>query len=175
MMGAGGAVMLATLNAEAKGVQQYEPGDWAMVLDAFRGLRLPPRGKFPNRSMAEVARQFPKYIVYAYEKGSEHMGIPHDLYLICADAVVKSVPLYQVCKDIQLGRWRPDARVSAYRSNLVPRLHSFPDPTAERELPSHPNCRSMAAPVPIEPEEPSFLDQPAEQETENVSFLDGIF
>ncbi len=41
------------------------------------------RGKFEGECMKDVAVAFPKYIVFCYEKGTDHMGIPAQLYVSC--------------------------------------------------------------------------------------------
>jgi hypothetical protein len=126
MLGGGGERMLGAIGHRVQ--PEEDSADWIKALDSFKGLRLPDRGKFAGMKMTDVACQYPKYIVFTYEKGADHFGIPYELYLMCADAVVRQIHLRVVCKAIRKGKWAVDARVGRYRGGFAQRLHMFADP-----------------------------------------------
>jgi hypothetical protein len=124
-LGNGGEAMLGAIG------QRVQPGTVVdfeglvdAVLDRFRGLKLPDRGRYACKSMVEVAHQVPSYFVYAFEKGTDRMGIPPALYALCVDAVLHGDSLKQACRRLATRQpGHPD--FNRYHGKMAPRLHLY--------------------------------------------------
>jgi hypothetical protein len=179
--------------------QKLGPVDDAVELEIrrrFGSLRF-NRGKFDGRGMLEIAYQYPRYIIYAWCHGADHMDIPHEVYEACraadrtgqsarealrlstAVALTKATPRLEPGLNVSTDEHgRPVQTAVDRNGNKIWELRDHggalgPVLTQYAEaLPAIPAGFLVMAPV-DEPGEPSFLDgTPADEE--HGSFLDGI-